>query len=331
MRRREAIGILAGAALAPRLLRAASAQQPARAPLIGVLMSWAETDADAQGWLRAFVAELHNLGWRDRINLRIDIRWGSGDRVRMRANAAEIVRLKPDVILANTAPGVAALRDESRTIPTVFTQIVDPIGGGFVASLARPGGTLTGFTTFETATGAKWLELLKEISPSLARTAVLLDPQAPGYEPLLRALEKAAPALGVQVVATGVGDTGEIAREIEAFTAAPNGGIIAFPTPVVVANRKQIFELADRRRVPAIYPYRYFAAAGGLMSYGPDTKDLYRRAASYVDRLLKGEAPADLPVQQPTKFELVINLKTAKVLGLDIPPTVLARADEVIE
>jgi len=223
------------------------------------------------------------------------------------------------------------LLDVSHTVPAVFTQIVDPVGGGFVPSLARPGGNLTGFTSFETATGAKWLELLKESVPLLNRAAVLLDPKAPGYTPLLLALKQAATALDIQLVESGVGNASDVVRSIDAFAAAPNGGLIAFPTPVVVANRAQVIELAARRRLPAVYPYRYFTEAGGLMSYGPDTIEIYRAAATYIDRVLKGARPADLPVQQPSKFELVVNLKTARTLGVELPPTLIARADAVIE
>jgi putative ABC transport system substrate-binding protein len=263
--------------------------------------------------------------------VRIDYRWSAGDDERVRKYAAELVALAPDVILATGSATVGALLQATRTIPIVFPIAVDPVGAGFVESLARPGGNATGFLLFEYGISGKWLELLKEIAPKLKRVAILRDPSIAAGSGQLGAIQSVAPSLGVELSPFGVRDGGEIERAIAAFARVPNSGLIVTGTPLATVHRDLIITLAVRHKLPAVYYDRLFVSAGGLISYGPDILDQYRRAAAYVDRILKGEKPADLPVQAPTKYELVINLKTAKTLGLDIPTTVLARADEVIE
>jgi len=263
--------------------------------------------------------------------VRIDYRWSAGDDERVRRHAAELVALAPDVILATGSATVGALLQATRTIPIVFPIAVDPVGAGFVESLARPGGNATGFLLFEYGISGKWLELLKEIAPKLKRVAILRDPSIAAGSGQLGAIQSVAPSLGVELSPFGVRDGGEIERAIDAFARVPNSGLIVTGTPLATVHRDLIIALAVRYRLPAVYYDRLFVSAGGLISYGPDILDQYRRAAAYVDRILKGEKPADLPVQAPTKYELVINLKTAKALGLEIPPTLLARADEVIE
>ena len=271
------------------------------------------------------------MGWTDGRNVRIDIRWGAGDADRIRKYAAELVALAPDVILATGSAAVGPLLQATRTVPIVFVHVADPVGAGFVESLARPGGNATGFTTFEYGMSGKWLELLKEIAPGVTRAAVLRDPAIAAGIGQFGAIQSVAPSLGVEVSPVDVRDAGEIERAVAAFARAPNGGLIVTASALAIVHRDLIITLAARHKLPAVYFARYFVTGGGLISYGPDLVDQYRRAAGYVDRILKGEKPADLPVQAPTKYELVINLKTAKALGLDVPPTLLARADEVIE
>jgi putative ABC transport system substrate-binding protein len=331
MRRRDFITFLSGAALA--WSGGAVAQPADRMPRIGVLMANAETDPEGQLRVSTFREGLHDLGWVEGRTVRIDYRWAADDVERARIYAAELVDLKPDVILASSTPSLVAVKGATEIIPIVFVQVSDPAGLGFVASLARPGGNATGFTNFEPAMGGKWLGLLKEISPQLARVALIFNPvTAPGAGSYyLRALEVVAPSFGVELVAAKVHDAAEVEAAVASFAREANGGLIAMPDTFTVVHRDVIIAQAGHYRLPAIYPFRYFAVDGGLISYGSDTADLYRRAPAYVDRILKGATPAELPVQAPTKFELVINLKTANTLGLTIPPTLLARADEVIE
>ena len=281
--------------------------------------------------LAAFAQGLQQLGWVIGQNVRVDYRWGGGNADASRKYAAELVALAPDVILAHSSGSLAPLLQVTRTVPIVFTIVPDPVGAGYVESLARPGGNSTGFTSFEYGTSAKWLELLKQIAPGVTRVAVLREPALASGIGQLAAIQAVAPSLGVELRPVDTRDAGEIERAITTFAQDSNGGLIVTGSPETVAGRKVIIPLAARHRLPAIYPYPLFVADEGLIAYGPDAVDSFRRAASYVDRILKGEKPADLPVQQPTKYELVINLKTAKALGLEIPPTVLARADGVIE
>ena len=333
MDRRELITLLAGAAAASPQLRplAAHAQQPERMRRVGVLMNSAADDPESQARVGAFLQGLQASGWTIGGNVRIEYRWGGGgDSDRLRRLAAELVALAPDVILAGTGGTTGALRQASRTVPIVFAQAVDPVGAGSVASLARPGGNATGFTQFEYGLSAKWLELLKEIAPGLARAAVLRETGIAGIGQWA-VIQAAASSLGVEMSPVDVGDAGEIERAVSAFARGSNGGLIVVVSAAGAVHREQIITLAARHRLPAVYPYRFFVAGGGLISYGPELVGQYRSAAGYVDRILKGEKPADLPVQNPTKYELVLNLKTAKALGLDLPATVLARADEVIE
>jgi putative ABC transport system substrate-binding protein len=274
---------------------------------------------------------LQQLGWTDGGNVRIDYRWAADDVDRLRRYAAELVALAPDVILANATPSVAALQQTTRTVPVVFVNVADPVGAGFVASLARPGRNVTGFLLFEYGISAKWLELLKEIAPGVTRAAVLRESAIAAGPGQFGAIQAVAPAVGVQVSPIDVRGAGEIERDITAFAQSPNGGLIVTGSPAATVYRGLIISLAAKYRLPAVYNSRFYATSGGLLSYGPDYTEQFRRAAGYVDRILKGEKPADLPVQAPTKYELVINLKTAKALGLDVPAQLLARADEVIE
>jgi putative tryptophan/tyrosine transport system substrate-binding protein len=329
MRRREFITMLGGAAAAWPVT--ASAQQPGeRMRRIGVLMALAADDPEGQARLTALAQGLQELGWSVGRNVRIDYRWAAGDTNRYRSYTAELLALAPDVVLAVGSAAMGPLQ-ATRSVPVVFVQVGDPVGAGFVESLARPGGNATGFSTFEYGISAKWLELLKEVSPRMTRAAVLRDATIAAGAGQLGALQSVAPSLGVELRPVAVRDAGEIERTVTAFAREANSGLIVTAGAGVATNRELIIKLAARYRLPAVYPYRYYVASGGLMSYGPDNIDQYRRAAGYVDRILKGEKPADLPVQAPTKYELVINLKTAKALGLEIPTTVLARADEVIE
>jgi putative tryptophan/tyrosine transport system substrate-binding protein len=327
VKRRTFITLLGGAAAWPL---AARAQQGERIRRIGVLMYLPEDDPEGQARLAALVQALTQLGWSEGRNLRIDTRWANADDIR--SHAMELASLAPDVLVAGTGTAtVAPLLQATRTVPIVFVSVIDPVGAGFVASLAQPGGNATGFTIFEYSMSGKWLEVLKEIAPRVTRAAVLRDPAVASGIGQFGAVQIVAPSLGVQVTPVDVRDAGEIERALTAFARGLNGGLIVTGTALAFVHRDLIISLANRHRLPAVYWHRRFVASGGLISYGPDTIDPFRRAAGYVDRILKGEKPADLPVQAPTKYELVINLKTAKALGLDIPTTVLARADEVIE
>jgi putative tryptophan/tyrosine transport system substrate-binding protein len=329
MRRREFITLLGGAAAAWPL--AARAQQGERMRRIGVLMNLAADDAEGRARIAAFLQGLQQLGWIDGRNVTIDARWGAGDADRYRRLAAELIALAPDVILASGSSTVGPLIQATRAVPIVFVGVVDPVGSGFIESLAQPGGNATGFTLFEYAISGKWLELLKEIAPRLARAAVIRDPTLASGGGQLGAIQAVASSLGVELRPVGVRDVDELERAVTTFARGSHGGLIVTGSSLAIVHRDLIISLAARHRLPAAYPYRYFVASGGLISYGPDTVDPFRRAAGYVDRILKGAKPTELPVQAPTKFELVINLKTAKSLGLEVPPTLLARADEVIE
>ena len=328
MKRREFITLLGGAAVAWPL--AVEAQPGERMRRIGVLMAGL-ADQDGLSRIGAFLQELAILGWTDGRNVRIEYRWSEGDAERIRKYAAELVALAPDLICASGSATVGPLLQGTRTIPIVFVQVPDPVGAAFVDSLARPGGNATGFTAFEYGISAKWLELLKEIAPGVRRAAVLRDAAITAGIGQWGAIQTAAPSLGLEISPINLRDANDIKRGVAIFAGSPNGGLIATASSLSVVHRKLIVALAAQHKLPAVYHRRLFAIDGGLISYGPDIVDAYRRAASYVDRVLKGEKPADLPVQAPTKYELVINLKTAKALGLDVPPMLLARADEVIE
>jgi len=327
--RRKFLATLGGAAAAWPL--AARAQPRERMRRIGVLMSLAADDPEGQARLTAFVQGLQELGWTDGRNVQIDYRWPAGDAERIRRYAAELAALAPDIILAGGGAVVPSLLQATRAIPIVFTQTPDPVGAGFVESLARPGGNVTGFMLYEYGIGAKWLELLKEIAPHVTRAAVIRDAAIASGIGQWGAIQTAAPSFGVELRPVDVRDASEIERAIAAFARSPNGGLIVAASTLAVVHRDLIVTLAARHKLPAVYPSRFFVRSGGLIFYGPDSVEPHRRAAGYVDRILKGEKPADLPVQAPTKYELVINLKTAKALGLEVPPTLLARADEVIE
>jgi putative tryptophan/tyrosine transport system substrate-binding protein len=328
-RRREFITLLGGAAVAWPLV--AHGQQGPRMRRIGVLMAQAADDPDGQARVAAFLQGLRELGWVEGRNVRLDYRWGGGDVGRIRKDAAELVALTPDVILAGGGQVMGPLHEATRTVPIVFTQTADPVGAGFVASLARPGGNATGFTNFEYGVGGKWLEVLREMVPDIARAAVLRDATNPAGTGQWGAIQAVASQLGVEISPIDVRERGEIERGVTAFAARPNSGLIASSSGFAILHRELIIALAARHRLPAVYPFRLYAVGGGLISYGPDPIDPHRRAASYVDRIFKGEKPADLPVQAPTRYELVINLKTARALGIEVPPMLLARADEVIE
>jgi putative ABC transport system substrate-binding protein len=325
IRRRQFIVTLSSAAAWPL---AARAQQP-KVRRIGVLMNTISDDAEGQARLAAFHQGLQQLGWTVGHNVRIDYRWGGDDAERIRRGAAELVALGSDVILASGTPSVAALRQATDRIPVVFAQVGDAVGQGFVESLARPAGHITGFAAFEFGLGTKYLELLKEVAPGVTRVAVLRDLTI-GIA-FLAAIQAVAPALGVELTPIGIRDAVEVERAVTAFARGSTDGMIVPPSTPALAHRELIATVAARHKLPAVYGFRYMVTAGGLLSYGPNTVDQFRRAAGYVDRILKGEKPADLPVQAPTKAELVINLKTARAIGIEIPPTLLARADEVIE
>jgi putative ABC transport system substrate-binding protein len=329
MKRREFITLLACAAAAPL---PASAEQP-RIKRVGVLMGIAESDPERQAFVSAFTQALAELGWRDGSNIRLDYRWGSGDSDRIRTFARDLAELQPDLIVGHTTPVVAALKQQTRTVPIVFIQVSDPVGSGFVAGFAEPGGNITGFTNLESSMSSKLVELLKEVAPGVRRLALMFNPAtAPaGGSYFLNAVEAAAPTLKIKIVPAPVHNAAEIDAAITALTREGGAGLIVMPDVFVLAHREQILALAEQHRMPAAYAYRLFAASGGLMSYGTDLVDLFRRAAPYVDRVLKGAKPSELPVQQPVKFELVLNLKTAKALGLEVPDKLLALADEVIE
>jgi putative ABC transport system substrate-binding protein len=328
MRRREFIKLIAGAtAVWPRAVRA---QQIKRMRRIGVLMPFSANDAEGQARVAAFLQGLQELGWSVGNNVTIDIRW-SADNADARKYAMELITLAPDVILAISTVAVAPLVQMTRTVPIVFTNVIDPVGSGFVDSLARPGGNITGFTTFEYSMGGKWLQLLKEIAPGVTRAAILRDPTIATGPAQFAAIQALAPSLGVEVRPVDVRDEEEIERVTALFAQSPNSGLIVTGALQGVSHRDVIIALTARHRLPAVYFARFWTVGGGLISYGPDALDQNRRAAAYVDRILKGEKPADMPVQAPTKLDLVINLKTAKALGLDVPHSLLARADEVIE
>ena len=329
MRRREFVILLGGSAAAAWPL-AAHAQQSNRLRVVGVLLAMAPDDPEAQLRVKAFEAGLRELGWTEGRNLRLEYRWAAGDAALLRKQATELVGLAPDLILATSTPVLAALQQEN-PLPIVFVQVTDPIGSGFVPNLARPGGSLTGFTSFEFTIGSKWLEALKHVAPAVTRVALIFNPDtAPFAHMFWQPVEDAAPSFDVEPMQAPVRDVGEIERTVAAF-ARQNGGLMVLPDVSTTNHRDLIIALAARHRLPAVYPYRYFATSGGLMSYGSDLADVYRRAASYVDRILKGAIPGDLPVQAPAKFEFVINLNTANALGLTVPPLWLGRADEVIE
>jgi putative ABC transport system substrate-binding protein len=329
MKRRDFITLLSGLTAAWPLV--ARAQQGERVRRIGVLMNIAADDPDAQIRLAALLQGLQQVGWTVGQNIQIDYRWGGGSAELMRKHAVELVALAPDVILAHSSTALAPLLEATRTVPIVFAVVADPVGAGYVESLARPGGNATGFTNFEYTIAGKWLELLKDVAPGVTRAAVLRESAIAAGPAQFGAIRALAQSFGMEVRPVEVRDGGEIERAIAAFARSSNDGMIVTGSPAAIVHRRLIIALAARHRLPAVYNTRVFATGGGLISYGPDLPDQFRRAASYIDRILKGEKPADLPVQAPTKYELVINLKTAKTLGLEIPTPVLARADEVIE
>jgi putative tryptophan/tyrosine transport system substrate-binding protein len=327
MRRRDVLTVLGGAA-------AWSFVAPAHGDPIrrlGVLMGTEENDRDAQVRLAAFREALRELGWADGRNLRIDYRWAATDPDRMSAYAAELVGMAPDVILGHSPPVIMALQRESRTVPIVFVMVPAPVEIGLVASLTQPGANITGLTHFELAMAGKWLEALKEISPSLRRVAFLLHPEHPGWTGYSNTIRAAAALLGIEVTPAGARDGVDIQRALAAFAGEPNGGLMVLPDNFTLVHRDLIISLAARYRMPAIYPFRYFPASGGLMSYGVDPIDIFRGAASYIDRIMKGAKPSELPIQAPVRFELIVNLTTAKTLGITIPESFLVRADQVIE
>ena len=328
MRRREFIRLIGGATAWPL---AVSAQQSGGMRRVGLLMGYSEGDPEGQANLAAFRQGLQKLGWIEGRNIRIDTRWGGADPDKARTFAKELVGMKPDVIVPNTNLMTAILQPETHTIPIVFVFVGDPVGSGYVASLARPGGNITGFSALDPAIGGKWLEILKEIAPYVTRVAVILHPETPPNVGFWRAAEAAAPSFGVKVIALGVHSVAEIERRVTDFAAESNGGLIIAPHAVTLVHRNVIIGLAARYRLPAVYGFRIFATSGGLISYGTSPIEQFRRGASYVDRILKGEKPGDLPVQNPTKYELVINLRTAKALGADVPLNLQQLADEVIE
>jgi putative ABC transport system substrate-binding protein len=328
VKRRDFMMLLGGAAAWPVTARG---QQPDRMKRIGVLMGVAN-DSEGQVRIAAFKQVLQTLGWTDGYNVQIDVRWTGGNVAdRIRANAAELVSIIPDVILANGTPVSTALRRESQSIPIVFVAVTDPIGSGLVSNLARPGGNITGFTVFEYAMAGKWIEIIKEAAPSVSRIGLLHNSTNPAVSGFFPQFRDAARLVGVPLTVLDVRSAGDIERELNAFAERPNGGLIVLPDPFTSAHREMIINLTALHRLPTVYPFNLFAKGGGLISYGPDIIALFQRAASYVDRILKGKPPGDLPVEQPIKYELIVNLKTAGTLGLDLPPTLLARADEVIE
>jgi putative ABC transport system substrate-binding protein len=329
VKRREFITLIGGAAVAWPLV--ARAQQGERMRRIGVLTPYATDDAEGQARLVAFVQGLQQSGWTVGQNIRIDYRWGDGNHDTLRKHATELVALAPEVILAVSSAATSPLLKATLSIPVVFAAVADPVGAGYVESLARPGRNATGFTPFEYSITGKWLELLKEIAPRVTRAAVLRDSTIAAGPGQFGAMQAVAPSLGVELRPVDVRDAAEIERSITAFAQGSNGGLIVMGSPAAGSHRNLIIRLAARHRLPAIYYARFFSAAGGLICYGPDFLDQFPGAAGYVDRILRGEKPADLPVQAPTKYVLAINLKTAKALGIEVPPTLLARADEVIE
>ena len=330
MQRREFITLLGGAAVAWPF--AAGAQQPGRMRRLGVLMAVAESDADVRKGISIFQQTLQELGWKDGHNIRIDYRWGGADAERIQVLAKELVDQQPDILVGHSTPSAKGLLKQTRSIPIVFLTVTDPLGQGLVASLSHPGGNITGFSVFEFSLGSKWLETLKQIAPGIRRVTAIYNPEtAPYYGLYLQSINAAVPSLAVESIAAEVHSEADIETVIRKVGSEPDNGLFVLPDSHNVVHRKRIIELAAQYRLPTIYYFRYFASDGGLISYGPDEMDLFRRTAGYVDRILKGAKPSDLPVQQPTKFELVINLKTAKALGLEIPDKLLALAGEVIE
>ena len=329
MRRRDFIKVVAGSAVTWPLV--ARAQQPERMRRIGVLQAGSESDPISQRRRAAFVDGLRKLGWTEGTNILIHDRWVGEDTDRIRLYVTELTGMRPDVIWASASLPLLLLKRATRTIPIVFTRVYDPVGSGFVTNLSRPGGNITGFTQGEFSIGGKILEVLKEVAPQVSRVAVILNLEQPPHVAMWRSIEATAPSFGVRSIPADAPDRDEIERAIEAFAREPNGGLIVLPSPITQVHRELITTLAARHRLPAAYAFRFYVTSGGLVSYGIDPADQNRQSAGYVDRILKGEKPADLPIQQPTRFELVINLKTARALGLDIPTSLLARADEVIE
>ena len=326
LKRREFISLL-GAAAWPGATRAQQGE-PRR---IGALMSIAENDPEGQSRVAAFEQRLRSLGWRNGDNISVNYRWAASDPDRMRTYGAELIAMKPELLLANSPQVTAILKQQTQTLPIVFVQVADPIGSGIVPNLAKPGGNITGFASFQPEMGSKWLEILKELAPRVTRVAVLLDPKFAGYVAISQVIENVAPSFGVKPMVARIPDGADIEKAINEFAREPNGGLIVLPSPITAVKRETIVALAAQDRLPAIYPYRYFSVVGGLIAYALDSIDLYRRAASYIDRIFKGEKPGNLPVQQPTKFELVINLAAARAIGLEVPTRLLARADEIIE
>jgi putative ABC transport system substrate-binding protein len=328
MKRREFITLLGGAAAWPLTARA---QQPERVRRIGILLAAAADDSQFQTWVGAFLQALALLGWTIGRNVRIDTRWATTNAAEIRRHAAELAALAPDVILAHGSSTVGALLQVTRSVPIVFPVVSDPVGAGFVDSLARPGGNATGFMLFEYSLSGKWLELLKQIAPGVTRVAVLRDTDIPSGPAMFGVIQAMAPSLRAEVTPVNMRDAGEIERAVATFARSGNGGLIVTPSGLALRHRDLIITLAARHKLPAVYFARHFVTGGGLISYGADYTDQYRRAAGYVDRILKGAKPADLPVQAPVKFETVLNLKTAKALGIEVPTSILLRATEVIE
>jgi putative ABC transport system substrate-binding protein len=330
MKRREFITLIGGAAATWPL--AARAQQPNLPKRLGILMPLAETEEEPQVWISALLENLQTLGWKKNENLAIDVRWGGGDAVRLPAFAAELAAWQPDVLVGNGTVALGALKQAAPSTPIIFVNVIDPVSSGMVKSLAAPGGNMTGFTNLQTSMAGKWLELLKQLKPGLVRALVIANLDNPAMANLLDELNRVGPTLSIAAITGGVRTRPEIDAAIHAFGSTErNGALIVLPDIFTSAHYAEIIALSARYSLPAVYPFRFFATTGGLLSYGVDVRDLYRRAASYVDRIFRGASPAELPVQQPTKFELVINLKTAKTLGLEVPPMLLAFADEVIE
>jgi putative tryptophan/tyrosine transport system substrate-binding protein len=329
MKRREFIALIGAVTIVSSNI--VFGQQSGHVPRVGVLTGLSEDDPETQARVEAFRQALRDLGLQDGNNIHVDYRWGAANPDEAARNAKELIGLNPDVIFAATTPAVAALVRQTRTIPIVFVQVGDPVGQGFVASLARPGGNMTGFTPYEFSLGGKWLEILKDIAPQVARVALVFNPDTVPYAGFVHSAEAAASSLAVHAVPAPIRSPSEIEMAIKAFAQEPSGGLILFPDVSTAAHRKRIIELAAEYRLPAVYGLLFFATDGGLVAYGPDSVEPYRRAATYVDRILKGANPGELPVQAPTKYELIINVKTAKALGLTVPPSLLARADEVIE
>jgi putative ABC transport system substrate-binding protein len=329
VKRREFITLIGGAAAWPLATRAQQVEQLRR---IGMMMLYAEADTQVEVRIAAFRRALQEMGWTEGHNIQIDYRWNAGEPSRAGEYARQLVALRPDVIVANGTPALAALHKATRNIPVVFVAVTDPVGAGYVQSLAQPGANITGFSTFEPEIGGKWLQLLKELSPGLNRIACIMDPAFRGFAAIWAFIESIGPKVGIQLSNIVLRDSSDdIESALAKFAIVPDGGLIVFPTAVNNMQRKRIFALAARHRLPAVYPFTVYTRDGGLMSYGFDSVDLFRRSASYVDRILKGTRPADLPVQAPTKYELVISLMTARALGFEVPPSLLARADEVIE